>query len=1089
MTWSPLDATALFDVQRDGVVVIAPDDTVAFANRTVLNWLGSRAEAIVGRPLIEVFPEVEVARARDWLALMRSGTGPTRTVRFAPGLGAWFELDAHLDGDHLVCLVTDVTERKRGEAEHALITEISSLISRSDTWSGTVDGLAEVLRRSLGYDLAEVWSWSPRRDAVRLQSLSVDPAGPDLGEFVDATVALRPERNAVHRRANGNHRRVLVRELGSDPTFRRADAARAVGLHSAAHARINVDRNTSLLVGLFRRGPIADDSDTILERAVVVIADLLSRRRSGLELERFFDLSREYVAITGLGGGFRRVNPAMVEALGYGADELLSIGYATILHPDDIDGTARVIDELVRTGTPVEHHENRIRTASGEYRWVSWKAQVLSGEGVVFCTGRDVTEERRNRIRREVEAEVLQAVAAGEPLETSLRAVARMVEDADPALICAVAVCEPLVSHAGAGTLRIVGTSSLPEQVRAALDASSHEAATRWCARYLTGSVPAAGELSEWPPPSLLTVDPALGLASTWAVPIVGNERQVLGALAVFSREPGPPSPGRVASVEDACRLAAVAIQRSASDAAIIQSDERFRMLADLITDAAWDWDLVAETRWRNQGFWTLFGYEPIELDGTDTWWRARVHPDDLGPLLASRERALSGSDDFWSSEYRFLRADGEYAEVLIRARIVRDQQGTPIRMVGGMTDITERRSIEREYLRAQRLESLGTLAGGIAHDLNNSLMPVLMAVDQLLADDVDDDQREYLEVIAASAVRSAEMVRRILGFARGLEGAAAPISLAEVVRSAVRLIRDMFPKNVELIVDDDCADCMVRGDLTQLHQVLMNLALNARDAMPDGGRLTISIDDVVFDERAAAAARGETTGGMSEVTAGSYARIRVSDTGTGVAHAVLDRLFEPFFTTKTRTDGTGLGLATSLAIVRGHGGGIAVTSEVGTGSTFAVHLPLEADLSPPVGLVRPVEETSAPAPVGGGATILVVDDEPAVRTVIRESLVACGYRVVEAASGTEGLDALLRDPGSIDLVLTDVMMPAMDGVEFVRRLRATEPILPVLAMTGLDDPVRSAALAEEGVLAMISKPFDRRMLLSALEAVLDTGS
>jgi signal transduction histidine kinase/CheY-like chemotaxis protein/tetratricopeptide (TPR) repeat protein len=379
-----------------------------------------------------------------------------------------------------------------------------------------------------------------------------------------------------------------------------------------------------------------------------------------------------------------------------------------------------------------------------------------------------------------------------------------------------------------------------------------------------------------------------------------------------------------------------------------------------------------------------------------------------------------------------------------------------------------EKKKFEAQFLRAQRMESIGTLAGGIAHDLNNMLTPILMAVELLKSPLPEEARRDLLGTIEESTERGAEMVRQILSFARGAEGRRVLVQVRHLIRDLEKVIGSALPKSIAVDVRLPRDLWTLSGDPTQLYQVLMNLCVNARDAMPDGGRLTLAAENKRLDEAAARA--------HPDVRPGPYVLLRVADTGTGIPPAILDRIFDPFFTTKEIGKGTGLGLSTVLGIVRGHGGFVTVSSEVGRGTEFCIYLPAAETSAAACGEEEGPQECS-----GRGELILVVDDEAAIRELARATLTANGYRVQTAREGTEAVALYARLREEVRLVLTDMMMPVMDGPATIRALRQLSPEVRILATSGL-----GVAAAVGQADAFLPKPYAPHDLLGAVRQMLD---
>ncbi|HTI69488.1 MAG TPA: PAS domain S-box protein [Candidatus Limnocylindria bacterium] len=753
-----------------------------------------------------------------------------------------------------------------------------------------------------------------------------------------------------------------------------------------------------------------------------------------------------------------------------------------------------------------------------------------------------------------------------------------------------------------------------------------------------------------------------------------------------------------------------------AATASLKASEERFQLLSKATNDAIWDWDITADRLWWNEGFESLFGYKRDEIDTTLAFWEQLVHPVDAERVHRLFHASLSGGRQVWTDEYRFRRQDGTYAYVLDRGYVIRDAEGKPIRMIGGITDltarqeaeeernknillyrflfdrnplamwiydletlrflevnesaidqygysrteflsmnvrnirppedvpvleetvrnlrqspntgirrhlrkdgtlidveivsqsisfsgrearlvlanniterkkaqeriaqqaalideaqdaivlkdlegrilfwnrsaerilgwtreeavgqrtqdllgdsddsfqarlktlqekgtwagetirrtksgqrvtmesrwtlvrdeqgqarsilgintdITERKRLESQFLRAQRMESIGTLAGGIAHDLNNVLAPILMSIDLLKLNANSQETLDTLEMIETSAQRGAGMVRQVLSFARGLDGQRVPVPVKHLLKDMEKLVVDTFPKSIRFKNAIAADIWTLIGDPTQLHQVLLNLCVNARDAMPNGGDLTIKAQNCVLEENFPAL--------MAKVKPGRYVSISVSDTGCGIRPAVIDRIFEPFFTTKDIGKGTGLGLATVLAIVKSHGGYINVSSEPNRGSAFHIYLPADAENRRPADAAN-LEELRR----GKGQLILVVDDEVAIRSVTQQTLQAFGYSTLLASNGSEAVALYLQNQGRIAAVMTDMMMPVMDGPATIAALRRLDPAVKIIGTSGMHSNGGVTKAIAAGIKHFLPKPFTADTLLQVLYKLLN---
>jgi len=427
-----------------------------------------------------------------------------------------------------------------------------------------------------------------------------------------------------------------------------------------------------------------------------------------------------------------------------------------------------------------------------------------------------------------------------------------------------------------------------------------------------------------------------------------------------------------------------------------------------------------------------------------------------------------------WHGELQQTTREGKQLIVESRWSLIREANSAAKSILVINTDITDKKEMEAQFFRAQRMESIGTLAGGIAHDLNNTLGPIIMSLDLLKMKFPDPASQELLAIVSSSAQRGADMVRQVLSFARGVEGRRMEVQIKHLLGEIEKVANDTFPKNIQVrtIIPYDL--WTVQGDPTQLHQVLLNLCVNARDAMPHGGAITLAAENLTLDAHYA---------GLSwnlEAKPGPYVFVRVTDTGTGIPPAIMEKIFDPFFTTKELGKGTGLGLSTSLAIIKSHGGFIRVESELEKGAKFSVYLPAEVGTSP-VAAAKAASEM----PRGHGELILVVDDEAAVRQITQQTLHAFGYRVVLACDGAEAVAVYARQGAEIAAVLTDMMMPIMDGPATIQVLRRMNPAVRIIGASGLSDPGHAAQAASLGVESFLPKPFTAETLLKALKTVL----
>ena len=516
--------------------------------------------------------------------------------------------------------------------------------------------------------------------------------------------------------------------------------------------------------------------------------------------------------------------------------------------------------------------------------------------------------------------------------------------------------------------------------------------------------------------------------------------------------------------------------ERIAAEKALRESEERYRDFFENASDVVFTVDIEGNLLTLNKAGEAASGYSRAEAVGLNFF--SLVAAESAERAREMMRRKLAGEVDRTTYEVNLNRKDGGTITLDVSTRLV-FQNGVPVGVQGIARDVTQRRRLEAELQQAQKMEGIGRLAGGIAHDFNNLLTAILGQAElaRLLLDEGDQPRRE-LDQIVESARRAASLTRQLLAFARKELIRPQVISLNELVLEVDKLLRRLIGEHIALLTIPAPGLGSVRVDPGQLEQVLVNLAVNARDAMPNGGRLTIETANITLDEEYARR--------HAEVMAGPHVMLAVSDTGVGMTKDVLEHAFEPFYTTKGPGEGTGLGLATCYGIVRQNGGHIAAYSEPGRGTTFRIYLPrVTAEQH---GRIAP--ERGAPqALVGGTETVLLAEDDALVRNLAANTLRKAGYTVLEATSGHDALAREREHPGGVDLLVTDLVMPRMGGRELADRLQAIRPGMKVLFTSGYTE----TGIAHGGVLdpglAFLPKPFDPATLARKVRAVLDAES
>lgn len=516
---------------------------------------------------------------------------------------------------------------------------------------------------------------------------------------------------------------------------------------------------------------------------------------------------------------------------------------------------------------------------------------------------------------------------------------------------------------------------------------------------------------------------------------------------------------------------AAGALNRIAAEEERSRVEQRLKeqaALLDIAQDAIMVKDLEDRIIYWNKGAERTYGWNALEAVGCKA---AMLHKDHA-KFCESMDSVLKRGE--WTGEMIQQTKDGRELVVQVRMTLVRDSGDNPKAILAINTDVTDKKRLEEQILRGQRLESIGTLAGGIAHDLNNVLAPILMSVQMLRGIIKTPEGHAILDTLQTSSQRGADLIKQVLSFARGVEGKRGPVNIRHLVRDLEKVVHDTFPKNIQLQIDAPKELWTIEADPTHIHQVLMNLCVNARDAMPDGGKLMISLKNMIIDE---AYARMN-----PDSKPGPHVVVLVEDTGMGIPASIRDKIFDPFFTTKEVGKGTGLGLATVLTIVKSHHGFINVYSEPGKGTKFKIYF----QASPNQVALEQVSSEQDQIARGNGELIMVVDDEDAIRSITEQTLQCFGYRTVCASNGAEAVALYAQHPDEIALVLTDMMMPVMDGPAAIVALRALNPAVKIIGSSGLGAHDGPAKLISGGVHEFVAKPYTAERLLQAIDKVLN---
>jgi len=585
--------------------------------------------------------------------------------------------------------------------------------------------------------------------------------------------------------------------------------------------------------------------------------------------------------------------------------------------------------------------------------------------------------------------------------------------------------------------------------------------------------------------------------------PLLAADGQAIGTLCVMDRKPRSMTAEQIAALaalsravgaqlelrkqgrivakekEKADRLLAVAEKARRALLSVLEdekiaaqalrsSEQRFRRLIENSSDVIMVIDETGCVEFQSPSTQRILGYEPAQLTGKNVL--DLIHSDDRHKVEEGMRDVLAGVEAPRAVEYRIHHHDETWRVFQSMGKSMDGTNGKKI--VVNSRDVTESRQMEEKFLRAQRMEAIGTLASGVAHDLNNILTPMLMVAGLLKETLVESRDREMLTMVERSAQRGAAIIGQLLTFSRGIEGTRTSVQPRHLVKEMINLMQETFPRNIEVIQDLPTDLWSVVVDATQFHQVLLNLCVNARDAMPEGGKLTLAARNLYLTEKDIEIHSG--------VTPGPHLLVTVSDTGHGIPSSIVGRIFDPFFTTKKTGKGTGLGLSTVIGIVKSHKGFVNVYSEPGSGTVFRVYLPATDSA-----ITVASGETTSPFVQGNGESVLLVDDEPHILSALRGVLEKHNYRALTAENGEQAIRIFIEQAAVIKLVVTDVMMPVMGGLALINTLRVLKADVRVIATTGLEQEEKTAEFSELGVSAILAKPFSPSVLLRAIDEAL----
>ena len=727
-------------------------------------------------------------------------------------------------------------------------------------------------------------------------------------------------------------------------------------------------------------------------------------------------------------GMLQFANPKTLDLLAYSEDEFLSKAFTEFIHPDDRE---MVLDKHLRRLRGEQfptRYSFRLLDKDGTVKWVEIDSALISWDGrpaaLIFLT--DITERVRMEQALKRSEERYRALA-----ENSLTGICVHQDGLH------VYVNERYANGLGYSAAELIGKPLL--EVVAQQD---REMVWQRCLDRLAGKrVPSQYQLRS------LNKDGSVRWMEVWATVIEHNG-----------------SPAILANIFDIS-------ERKAAEEALRDSEKKYRTILETIADGYHEVDLAGNLTLVNDSMCEILGYPREELLGVN--FRKLMDEDNAKSIFKAYNQVYRTGKPNPGFNYQNLRKDGSRRDVSVSISRINDTDGQPRGFRGIMRDVTERNKLQEQLYQAAKMEAIGTLAGGIAHDFNNLLQVVQGYTDLLLLrKNKEDPDYDKLRAMRGAAQRGRDLVQQILTFSRKVETKPRPVDLNNELRQTEQLLRGTIEKMIS--IEMDLADNLwpISSDPVQIEQILLNLAVNAKQAMPKGGRLMIETKNIKLDE--------EYCRTHLKTKPGRYVLLMVSDTGHGMDKEVVERIFEPFFTTKEPGEGTGLGLATVFGLVKSHDGHISCYSEPGFGTTFKIYFPaIETEWAWS-------QETTQELPAFGTETLLIVDDEESIRELTKELLSEVGYKVLTAASGREAIDIYSKGKEAISLIMLDLIMPKMDGKACLEELLKVNPDVKVLLASGYsaNGPARQAIAS--GAKGLINKPYDVRQLLRMVRAVLD---
>jgi PAS domain S-box-containing protein len=669
---------------------------------------------------------------------------------------------------------------------------------------------------------------------------------------------------------------------------------------------------------------------------------------------------------------------------------------------------------------------------------------------------------------------VLERISAHASLFEVLECLCKFMEKHFPELTCSV-----LLLEADGVTLRHGAAPSLPPEYNTRVDGIQAGPAAGSCGTAVHRRTQVIVRDIATDPlwSSFAQLALPYGLKACWSTPITSREEKVLGTFAVYYRETRDPDPRHLHLVQCATHLAGVAIERHQADQQLRAAETRYRALVENLPAITYIAEVGVLGRWLyvSPQIQSILGFSPEEWLADASNWINHVHADD-------RERALEAETRFWEiggiyrADYRMIARDGRVIWLRDDAVYLKTPDAQKPVMQGVLHDITDYKQLEDQLRQSQKMEAVGQLAGGVAHDFNNLLMIIQGRTERIMERALEGDatHKDAREIKEASE-RATALTRQLLAFSRKQVLQPKLLDMNQVVAEVGRMLQRLIGENIEVELHTAASLWPVKVDRVQMEQAVLNLALNARDAMPSGGKLTIATRNVTIDEGQAKE--------QGSIRSGNYVALEVRDTGTGMDAETQGHIFEPFFSTKELGKGTGLGLASVYGLVKQSGGCISFQSKLGHGTTFIIYLPESAGEMP----TKP-QAALPTVRTQGSETILVVEDEDQIRDMVCQYLQQNGYSVLHAQNGKDALEIAQRYRGSIHLLLTDVVMPEMSGHELARDLRRVRPRCKILLTSGYPEHAAVSEQASNQSAETLQKPYALNQLARKIRELLETS-